>query len=318
MTVEAFVHKFGLRARETKSGWLLSCLYPDHEDHTPSFSLSTTGLFYCFGCGRRGHFGTLLHDIAGYSWLKANSVWRNMATAATMTTTHGIADFKDYPRYKSIAELGKYDVDWNMGYLQYQYYAKTELVQCPPWAEIFKRGFLPDTLQEFQCGYDEVNQRLVIPLFDFSGEYVGKLLRGLVDGDHKYFYDGGIVKSDLIFNATAVNASAPFVVICEGPLDVMWLAQKEIRPAIALFGTHISDNQLYQLARLHRRYVLLLDGDEAGVKGSLFIGSKLLEAGLIVDVCQIPPDRPNMKDLNREELLTAINLREVYPFIRRH
>jgi DNA primase len=42
------------------------CPFPSHEDTTPSFSVGVdAGLYYCFGCGRRGDTITFLCEMEG-------------------------------------------------------------------------------------------------------------------------------------------------------------------------------------------------------------------------------------------------------------
>ncbi len=47
---------------DAKGEYWAHCPYPDHEDSTPSFSVSERG-YHCFGCGRKGSLTALAHDL---------------------------------------------------------------------------------------------------------------------------------------------------------------------------------------------------------------------------------------------------------------
>jgi hypothetical protein len=98
--------------------------------------------------------------------------------------------------------------------------------------------------------------------------------------------DNPIGLSDQIFNLWQA-ASAENLVIVEGPFDAL-AVQRGLRimdvavaGVIALLGTNLSNNQAATLAHLNpRRVWLMLDGDAAGIKGTMNAAKRLFAAGI--------------------------------------
>lgn len=288
MTVEQFVKKHGGTTRETRTGWLMCCPYPDHSDKTPSCSINFQGLFFCFGCGQKGNFVKLLHDIEGLTWERAKLLAPYAASVLPARASR--------PKGPSstLAEMGWFDTDWIEAYKTWQDHQHEET--HPPWAMPFNRGIHPTVLLEFQVGYDPEHQWLIIPVFDEHGAYVGRIGRACVPGGTKYFIEPGLSVSEHVFNQHRVREASQVVVV-EGLLDVLWFRSHSDVPVVSCFSVHISPRQTQLLLTYHSNFTVFFDGDAAGEKGASEVGSKLYISGGTVDV--VPTRDHELTDLKK-------------------
>ena len=124
--------------------------------------------------------------------------------------------------------------------------------------------------------YDRFRNRLMIPIRDGNGRIVGFGARTLdPDGQPKYLNSPQtrlFDKSNLLFGLDAAKRSireARQAVIVEGYMDVMQAWQAGFRNVVAQMGTALTQEQLGQLKRLTKQFVLALDADAAGAKATM-------------------------------------------------
>ena len=138
------------------------------------------------------------------------------------------------------------------------------------------RGLSEETAERFGLAVSEggrFKDRLVIPLHDQEGTLVAYAGRVLDGGEPKYLFppsERGFHKSYLLFNlhrVLAENGGGRNVVLVEGFFDCMVVNQAGF-PALALMGSSLSEQQTELLASHFRHVVVVLDGDEAGRKGT--------------------------------------------------
>ena len=138
------------------------------------------------------------------------------------------------------------------------------------------RGLSEETADRFGLAVSEggrFKDRLVIPLHDQEGTLVAYAGRVLDGGEPKYLFppsERGFHKSYLLFNlhrVLAENGGGRNVVLVEGFFDCMVVNQAGF-PALALMGSSLSEQQTELLASHFRHVVVVLDGDEAGRKGT--------------------------------------------------
>jgi DNA primase len=147
----------------------------------------------------------------------------------------------------------------------------------------FGRGFLPDTLAEWQFGYDERSKRLVFAVRDEQNRLVGFKGRAL-DGRHpKYLVIGDrpgkpahygypcYQTGKLVFGLShALKLADPYdedrhrhLIVCEGELNAVALWQAGY-PAVAISGSNFTEDQERLLIRHADSVTLFFDSDEAG------------------------------------------------------
>lgn len=314
MTVEEFVEKYGGHYKNYRDGWLLQCPLPGHDDNSPSFSLSTTGLFNCWGCGQKGNFTRLLHDVAGFSWKKSSEIVGLLDLRKKWTQKKKRLYEQDGKPTISQAVLGLYDVDWFDAYELYQTHGKKTAYHRPPWALVFDKGFLPDTLTHFDAGYDRDEQRITIPVWNDRKELFGLLGRACRHGEFKYVPYQNFNYTDHVYNLGGEGEWGAPVVLVEGAFDVWMLWQWKIPlTAVATMTSHISEHQLAQILERHSRINIFYDDDEAGVNGAQDAARRLTRLGGKVDIIRTVRGIRDVKQMDRASFMRAYRNRIPYP-----
>ena len=118
--------------------------------------------------------------------------------------------------------------------------------------------------------YDRFRDRIIFPIRDSRGRTIAFGGRVLGDDKPKYlnspettvFHKGAELYG--LFEAKKANNKLKRMLIVEGYMDVIALAQMGIRNSVATLGTATSDRHLIQLFRLVPEVVFCFDGDNAG------------------------------------------------------
>jgi DNA primase len=124
--------------------------------------------------------------------------------------------------------------------------------------------------------YDRFRNRLMFPIRDGGGRMAGFGARALRDGDNPKYLNSPqnalFDKSNLLYGLDKSRKGIrdkDQVVIVEGYMDVIGLAQAGFPNAVSPMGTALSEGQLRQLKRLSKRIVMALDADAAGNQATL-------------------------------------------------
>lgn len=122
------------------------------------------------------------------------------------------------------------------------------------------------------------------------------------DDYRKVLFPMNFVSGGYLFGYDDCQKDADFIVVTEGPREVMKLWQEGFTNSVAILGSFLSDTQLQMLTRLNpKRLVLMFDGDEAGEKTTNRIAEKLKRPmGDNVQMCFVPKGR-DPKNLDRED-----------------
>jgi len=118
--------------------------------------------------------------------------------------------------------------------------------------------------------YDRFRNRIMFPIRNSRGQVVGFGGRVLGDDKPKYlnspetavFHKGRELYG--LYEARRTNKRLDRVIIVEGYMDVIALAQSGIHNAVATLGTACSASHLQRLFRLVNEVVFCFDGDDAG------------------------------------------------------
>ena len=195
-----------------------------------------------------------------------------------------------------------------------------------------KRGVSSATINEFKAGGCWFRKgtwghgRLIVPIYDPIKEYlVGFTCRML---DDKYVNDYNpkwlhcrnfaqlktkisempdedrLYTGSLLFNFDKAKKFIfkRTIVICEGPIDVMKLWDYDIKNTISLMGSTMTNQRKDLLLNNDiRRLVLLLDGDEAGLKAAESIRMRYGQYFEIHNLSPMLGDR-DPKDLSKDEI----------------
>ncbi|MEL7045283.1 MAG: DNA primase [Pseudomonadota bacterium] len=122
--------------------------------------------------------------------------------------------------------------------------------------------------------YDRFRDRIVFPIRDRRGRIIAFGGRVLGDEKPKYlnspespvFHKGRELYG--LFEARRANRKLERIIVVEGYMDVIALAQAGITFAVATLGTATSTDHLERLFRMVPEVVFCFDGDEAGRKAA--------------------------------------------------
>mgnify|MGYP001026923682 CR=1 FL=1 len=162
---------------------------------------------------------------------------------------------------------------------------------CHPY--LAQRGIESATARAFGVGFfagrGMLSGRVVIPIHDELGRLVAYCGRSVDGAAPRYKLPAGFRKSLILFNLhRAAACGEGRVVVVEGFFDCMKIHQAGFPCAVALMGATLSEQQERWLLERFRRVALLLDGDQAGRRGSAVIAARL--AGRCsIEVLDLPP-----------------------------
>ncbi|WP_163558520.1 DNA primase [Halomonas sp. NO4] len=297
------VEVVGERVVLKKTGRNHSGLCPFHQEKTPSFTVSADKQFYhCFGCGAHGNalrflmeydrlsFPEAVEQLAGRLGLEVPREGRDdpQAQARERKRKEGVnllelAASYYRERLKMPEAQAARDYLDNRG-LSAEVVADFGIGYAPDGWEGLKRHLgqrgIPESVQveygllvhreESGRTYDRFRDRVMFPIRDGRGRTLAFGGRVLGDAKPKYlnspetpvFHKGRELYG--LFEARQANARLERLVIVEGYMDVVALAQFGIRNAVATLGTATSEEHLVRLFRLVDEVVFCFDGDQAG------------------------------------------------------
>jgi DNA primase len=136
--------------KPTGSGLMGRCPFPDHQEKTPSFSVSETKqVYHCFGCHKKGNIFTFLQNYQGMNFPEAIEY---LATRAGIPMPEKNSDGDE--RYDRAQERKKLLAKVNK---LANYYFTEQLKRVPqdhPVKKyIAKRGLSSEVIEAFQIGY---------------------------------------------------------------------------------------------------------------------------------------------------------------------
>ncbi|MBJ2269698.1 DNA primase [Pseudomonas sp. MF6772] len=291
------------RVQMKKAGKNYTACCPFHKEKTPSFSVSPDKQFYyCFGCGAGGNaLGFIMdHDnldfpqaveelakAAGMEIPREESGRPHKPRQPTDSPLYPLltaaAEFyrqalKSHPQRKAAVDYlkgrgltGEIARDFGLGFAP------------PGWDNLYKH-LSSDTLQQkamIDAGllvenaetgkrYDRFRDRVMFPIRDSRGRIIAFGGRVLGDDKPKYlnspetpvFHKGQELYG--LFEARKNNRNLDEIIVVEGYMDVIALAQQGLRNAVATLGTATSEEHMKRLFRVVPSVLFCFDGDQAG------------------------------------------------------
>ncbi len=270
---------------------------PFHSEKSPSFTVSPAKQFYhCFGCGAHGTVISFLMEYQGMGFVDAV---KELASRAGMTVPEQTPD----PRQKEKAETAD-DITEVMLKAAHYYKAQLKTSEravaylkgrglSGEIAARYGLGYAPDGWQNLESvfadyqskslseaglvivneqgrRYDRFRDRIMFPIHNQRGVIVGFGGRIIDQGEPKYLnspetplFEKGRELYGL-FQARAAIRDAEKVIVVEGYMDVVALAQYEVGYAVATLGTATTPWQVQKLLRQSDDVIFCFDGDEAG------------------------------------------------------
>ena len=291
-----------------KAGQNFIGLCPFHSEKSPSFTVSPSKqFFHCFGCGAHGTAVGFLMEHRGLGFVDAV---RELAQQAGMTVPEGSAEAGQASgRLRALADLLQRASDHYRHCLKGSAaaieYLKGRRLRGASAAR-FGLGFSPDqwtalaaVFQDYddprlvEAGlvianegrrYDRFRGRVMFPIRNRRGWVIGFGARSLDGSEPKYlnspetplFHKGRELYG--MFEAQEAIRRRRRVIVCEGYLDVIQLAQAGHEEAVAALGTAVTSHHVGELLRIAEHVVFAFDGDAAGRKAA----RRALEAALPV------------------------------------
>ena len=277
-----------------KAGANYAACCPFHNEKTPSFTVSPTKQFYhCFGCGAHGTAIGFLMEYSGLGFVEAI---KELAARVGMQVPDDEGRPHDGPRLHTLTEIMARAAKYYYEQLKRSETAIAYLKRRGVSGEIAQKfgiGYAPDGWQNLaaafedysasglqQAGliirneqgrlYDRFRDRVMFPIVNQKGEVIAFGGRVLGDGEPKYLnspetplFEKGRELYGLFLAQKAIR-EAGFVVVVEGYMDVVALAQFGIENAVATLGTATTPHHVHTLLRQTDRIVFCFDGDAAG------------------------------------------------------
>ncbi|BBH48419.1 DNA primase [Pseudomonas sp. KU43P] len=295
------------RVQLKKTGKNYSACCPFHKEKTPSFTVSPDKQFYyCFGCGAGGNalgfvmdhdnldFPQAVEELARAAGMEVpreegrrGQKPRQPTDSPLYPLLDAAAEFyrqalRNHPTRKAAVDYlkgrglsGEIARDFGLGFAP------------PGWDNLLKH-LGADTLQQkvmIDAGllienaesgkrYDRFRDRVMFPIRDSRGRIIAFGGRVLGDDKPKYlnspetpvFHKGQELYG--LYEARKNNRNLDEIIVVEGYMDVIALAQQGLRNAVATLGTATSEEHLKRLFRVVPSVLFCFDGDQAGRKAA--------------------------------------------------
>lgn len=291
------------RVQLKKTGKNYAACCPFHKEKTPSFTVSPDKQFYyCFGCGAGGNALGFVMDHDNLEFPQAVEELAK-AAGMEVPREEGRRGGKprqptDSPLYPLLASAAEFYRQALKGHPQRR--AAVEYLKgrglsgevardfalglAPPGWDNLLKHFGADNLQQkvmIDAGllienaetgkrYDRFRDRVIFPIRDSRGRVIAFGGRVLGDDKPKYlnspetpvFHKGQELYG--LYEARKHNRNLDEIIVVEGYMDVIALAQQGLRNAVATLGTATSEEHLKRLFRLVPSVLFCFDGDQAG------------------------------------------------------
>lgn len=310
--------------RLQKKGSTYFGLCPFHNEKTGSFSVSPAKqMYYCFGCGAGGNVFTFLMEYENFTFPEAMQALADRAGIdLPKQELSGEAKRESDKRSRLLEinkEAGKYYYTLlrsERGAQALSYFRKRELSDATMqkfglgysdkysddlYRYLKSKGYEDEILKdsglvgfdEKRGGHDKFWNRAMFPIMDIHNKVIGFGGRVMGDGEPKYLNSPETKIFDKSRNLYALNfarqSKRPYMLLCEGYMDVIALHQAGFDNAVASLGTSFTSGHASLLKRYTKEVYLTFDSDGAGIKAALRAIPILKEVGLSAKVINMKP-----------------------------
>lgn len=286
-----------------KSGANYMACCPFHKEKSPSFSVSPSKQFYhCFGCGVHGSAIGFIMEYQGLSFqeavqfladrigmtvprqignnnLQAHKALKQQQQTLEQTTADAATFYQQQLKTSPSAQnylqqRGLSDeiiLHYGLGYAPDDWQALAKVFQPYPSNALVNSGMV---ITKDDRHYDRFRNRIMFPIRSTRGQIIGFGARILDSGEPKYLnspetplFDKGRNLYGL-YEARAAIKEAQRVLVVEGYMDVVALAQFGLGYAVAALGTATTAEHVRLLMRQSDHIYFCFDGDSAGKKAA--------------------------------------------------
>ena len=283
-------HKFRLSG---SSDIMTTCpFHKGGQERKPSFGISRAdGTCHCFTCGWAGSLSEMISSVFGYTdngaygdkWLSRNFLALSVQMRKPLELNLSRTISSTRPSAPGFTEQ---ELD------SYRY--------IHPY--MYERGLTDEIIERFDIGYDCVRAELTFPCFYADGRPAFVARRSVRT---KFFQYPKDVEKPVYAAEQFYKQQYDFAVICESVFNAL-TCWKWGLPAVALLGTGTKEQ--YEILRNMpvRKFILGLDPDDAGRRGSKKLREELSKCKLITEF-----DIPQGYDINDLDD-KVLELREFY------
>ncbi len=284
------------RVQLKKAGANYVACCPFHQEKTPSFSVSPSKQFYhCFGCGVHGSAITFLMEYEGLTFVEAiEDIASSLGLSVPNEKITNIIEKKDnfgleealkianhyYQKslrnspkaidyLKSRGLTGKVAKEFSIGFAPEGWQNLEKTFKNYEDKVLEKAGLI----QKNDAGkyYDRFRNRIIFPIINEKDKVIGFGGRVIDSEDSPKYYNSPetplFQKSyelyGLIYARKAIRDRG-YVLVVEGYMDVVSLAQHDFKNAVATLGTATTIYHIKKLMRYTQDIVFCFDGDTAG------------------------------------------------------
>jgi len=276
-----------------KQGSNYAACCPFHEEKTPSFTVSPTKQFYyCFGCGASGTALTFLMEHERLHFVEAVETLA-ASVGLEVPREGGTAGDSHDPLYTALAAADEFyrrqlrESSAAVDYLKRRGISGRTAAHfgigfAPPgWSNLSDHNVAGgDTQTLLAAGlvnrndsgrvYDRFRNRITFPIRDRRGRTIAFGARVLDDATPKYlnspetavFHKGRELYG--LYEARQARRRPERLLVVEGYMDVVMLAEHGIDYAVATLGTAVSEHHIERLFGTVAELVFCFDGDAAG------------------------------------------------------
>ncbi|QPM89195.1 DNA primase [Pseudooceanicola algae] len=278
---------------------------PFHQEKTASFHVDDRkGFYYCFGCHEKGDAISFVRKTENVEFMEAIEILAREAgmqmpardpqaakkaekrASLTEIMEQAVNYFglslrggagkmsRDYLTHRGLDEAAIQR--WDLGFAPGAWQAL--------WDHLINKGNAPDDL--LACGlakpsskggkpYDTFRNRIMFPIRDTRGRCIAFGGRAMDPDDNAKYLNSPETqlfdKGRTLYNhgpaREAVGKGQPLIV-AEGYMDVIALAEAGFTGAVAPLGTAVTEHQLDMLWRITPEPVFAMDGDKAGLRAA--------------------------------------------------
>lgn len=271
---------------------------PFHSEKTPSFTVSPNKQFYhCFGCGVHGSAISFLMEYENLEYVEAIELLARsqgldvpyeQSEGTKTTPSQPKAQLDTYTLMEQVAQFYQHQLPQAPKAQDYlalrglstEITTRFQLGYAPEGWDILSKAFPNQTARLLEGGlqikndkgryYDRFRERLMFPIRDRRGRVIGFGGRVLGEGTPKYlnspetplFHKGRELYG--FFEARQHTRQLERLIVVEGYMDVIALAQFGINYAVATLGTATTPEHIQRLFKTVPEIIFCFDGDRAG------------------------------------------------------
>lgn len=297
-----------------KQGSSFVACCPFHQEKTPSFNvIAKKQYYYCFGCGASGNVISFVMHYLNQTFRDAVETLASRAglqiphEGGSVSHTHSQSYYQlldqvtvfyqralKYEGSAGSAYLHQRGIDgvvlqnYQLGYAPSAWHALCTHFRGAS-EELMAMGLV--VKNDAQKRYDRFRHRVMFPIHDVRGHVIGFGGRVITaEQKPKYLNSPETVvfqKNKELYGLYQALKHAPLqsIIVVEGYMDVLALAQHGIHNAVATLGTATSIYHIQRLAKYTKQIIFCFDGDNAGRKAAWrALENAMSQLDLVLDI----------------------------------